>query len=217
MAVGIFGKLPARRDYVQQNVEPRLMQLVDPWLQSAVAESRSALGEAWLDHWLAAPIWRFWFGPGVAGRPVLGALMPSVDGVGRYFPLCALGGFDAVPPPEADEQADWFAAVEALLLAALAEGGTLEALLAGLAALPSPRAASAPIADAGVRATFAALREAELGGFYERATCWWVPAPGGVGPPRALLRRGLPAPAEFASMMAPEAGCRPIPALGAAS
>jgi type VI secretion system protein ImpM len=216
MAVGVFGKLPARRDYVQHRMEPELMRLIDPWLQSAVAESRRTLGDAWLDDWLRAPIWRLWFGPGLAGRPVLGALMPSVDGVGRYFPLCALGAFAAVPPPEVEEQAEWFAAVEGLLLGALAEGATYEALVAGLDALPLPRTGQAP-GDAGIRGSFAALREAVLGGFYDRVTCWWVPSPDGVVPPRALLRRGLPEPGEFASMMAPETARRLAPAAGAES
>ena len=203
-AVGLFGKLPARRDYVQHGVEPRLMRVIDPWLQSAVRESRCALGEAWLGRYLAAPIWRFWLGPGVCGTPVLGALMPSVDGIGRYFPLCLLGAFN-VPPPELDEQAEWFAAVEALMLAVLAEGGTYEALLAGLAALPLPRSTSvAPKEPASVRNAFAALRQAETGAFYDRCTCWWVPSPDGARPPRVLVRRGLPTPVEYAAMLAPD-------------
>jgi type VI secretion system protein ImpM len=220
MGVGVFGKLPARRDYVQHGLPPRLMQLIDPWLQSALAESRRALGDAWLDNWLLAPIWRFWLGPGLAGAPVLGALMPSVDGVGRYFPLCVLGTFAAAPPPELDAQEEWFAAVETLLLGVLAEGASYEALLAGLDALPAPRGARATaLGDGGVQGAFTALRAAALGDFYEHATCWWVPAPEGGGRPRALLRRGLPPPAEFASMIAaePEPGLGPAPALWAAS
>lgn len=218
-AVGVFGKLPARRDYVQHGVEPRLMQVMDPWLQSAVAESRRALGEAWLDSWLLAPIWRFWFDAGIAGKPVLGALMPSVDGVGRYFPLCALGTFGAqVPPPEFDEQADWFAAVEALLLAALAEGGSYEALLAGLDALPPPKECPASAGDcAGVCGTFATLRERALGGFYVGVSCWWLQSSDGASPPHALLRRGLPAPAEYVAMVAPDRERASSPVLGAAS
>ncbi len=37
---------------------------------------------------MSAPIWRFTLAPGLAGRyPVFGVLMPSVDRVGRQFPL----------------------------------------------------------------------------------------------------------------------------------
>ena len=57
-------------------------------LRSAYRRSERSLGQVWLDHWLRSPIWRFWLGRRIAGRTVVGALMPSVDGVGRYFPLC---------------------------------------------------------------------------------------------------------------------------------
>lgn len=214
MGVGVFGKLPARRDYVQHGAEPRLMQQIDPWLQQAVAESRDALGRDWLDIYLRAPIWRFWLGAGIAGRTVLGALMPSVDGVGRYFPLCVLGSYDAVPPPEFDEQEAWFGEVETLMLAALSEGGTYEALLAGVAELPPPRPAQVlPDGGAGLRALFAGLRVARMDEFYDRYSYWWVPSPdGGATPPRTLVSRGLPAPAEYAMMIAPDRAATPAPA-----
>ncbi len=68
----------------------------------------------------------------------------------------------------------------------------------------------------GVSATFAARRDGALGGFYTRTACWWVSAPDGACPPRALLRRGLPDPGDFAFMLAPEAGPACAAALGAA-
>jgi type VI secretion system protein ImpM len=46
------------------------------------------LGEDWLPTWNMAPIWRFALSPGCCGRDaVLGLWMPSVDRVGRQFPL----------------------------------------------------------------------------------------------------------------------------------
>src|ERR1700692_2160948 len=50
--------------------------------------SQTALGEAWLDVFLTSPLWRFALASGVVGAPVwAGLLLPSVDRVGRYFPL----------------------------------------------------------------------------------------------------------------------------------
>ena len=221
MAVGVFGKLPARRDYVQHGVDPRLMRVLDPWLQGCLAESRRALGQGWLDAWLTAPIWRFWLGRRIAGVTALGAMMPSVDGVGRYFPLCVLGAFDAVPPPDEDEQAAWFDAVEALMLAALAEGGTYEALLAGLDALPPPAPAGPRAAEqdgAGstdVPGAFSALLGG-MAGDRARASCWWVPSPDGIAPMRALVRSGLPDPADYAALIAPAPQPALAPAIGGA-
>ncbi len=223
MGVGVFGKLPARRDYVQHGVDRRLMAALDPWLQQAMQDSRRALGQGWVDAWLQAPIWRFWLGRRVAGVTALGAMMPSVDGVGRYFPLAILGTVDAdLPPPERHEQAAWFDAAEALMLDALSEGGTYEDLLAGLAALPAP-ATTAPAADevvpvgtgVDVPGLFAALRDGMINEFYDRFSCWWVPSPDdGATPPRALIRRGLPSPEEFAAMIEPDRQAALTPALG---
>ncbi|WP_164076542.1 type VI secretion system-associated protein TagF, partial [Stenotrophomonas maltophilia] len=52
----------------------------------------------WTAVFLKAPIWRFWCGSSVLGTSLIGALMPSVDGVGRYFPLTVLA-----PAPAASE------------------------------------------------------------------------------------------------------------------
>lgn len=204
MTVGVFGKLPARRDYVQHRVDARLMELLDPWLQGAVSQSREQLGDAWLDIYLKAPIWRFWFGPKITGRSVLGAIMPSVDGVGRYFPLCVAGTFDVpITPPEIHEQSQWYDAVETLMLAALADDGTYEALLEGLDTLPQPHDALVlPPDGADIKGMFATLRHAQWSELYSAFSCWWAPATGtGDTPPRAFLRRGLPSPVEYAMMI----------------
>ncbi len=215
MTVGVFGKLPARRDFVQHMVEPRLMELIDPWLQGAVAQSREQLGEGWLQTYLQAPIWRFWIGPKITGKPALGALMPSVDGVGRYFPLCIIGTFDTmVGPPEIDEQDAWFDAVEGIMLATLADDGTYEAVQTGLNSLPSPNdAVSVPVDGGGLKGMFATLRHAQMRDFYGDLSYWWVPSPDdGATPPRAFVRRGLPSPVEYAMMIGMEHGQMPVSA-----
>ena len=63
---------------------------------------------------------------------------------------------------------------------------------------------------------FAALRAGTPGELPEGLSCWWVPSPDGENAPRALVRRGLPPPSEYASLIAPEP--RPVlaPATGGA-
>jgi len=59
-------------------------------------------GEDWLDSYLTAPIWRFLLSSGVCGQmPMLGVMMPSVDRVGRYFPLTVVVELPASVPPMA--------------------------------------------------------------------------------------------------------------------
>ena len=60
----------------------------DAWLREGLAASRTALGLSWLDVYLTSPAWRFVCAAGACGpAPVIGLLAPSVDQVGRYFPL----------------------------------------------------------------------------------------------------------------------------------
>ena len=88
VAVGFYGKLPARGDFVRAGLPRDFTDPWDDWLQAAIAGSRSLMGEAWLPAFLEAPVWRFVLPPGMCGtQAVLGLMLPSVDRAGRYFPL----------------------------------------------------------------------------------------------------------------------------------
>ena len=86
MPAGLFGKLPAKRDFIA-TMAPR--RFLDAWslLQTSLAASRYTLGASWGDYYNRAPLWRFWLGPALFGEATAGRLMSSVDGVGRAFPL----------------------------------------------------------------------------------------------------------------------------------
>jgi len=85
---GFYGKLPSRGDFVRAGLPTDFVAAWDVWCQRMMAESRTALGEAWEAAWLQAPVWRFALPPGGCGDgAALGVWLPSVDGVGRYFPL----------------------------------------------------------------------------------------------------------------------------------
>lgn len=87
-AVGICGKLPARGDFVALGLPRHFVEPWHDWLQRALGESRDLLGATWLAAWLEAPVWRFALPPGLCGPdPAIGLWMPSVDRVGRHFPL----------------------------------------------------------------------------------------------------------------------------------
>ena len=84
---GFYGKLPALGDFVTRNMQRDVSRRVDQWMRDGMNHSRS-LNDAWLDAYLVAPVWCFFAGAGVWGNtPCCGLLMPSVDRVGRYFPL----------------------------------------------------------------------------------------------------------------------------------
>jgi type VI secretion system protein ImpM len=82
-----FGKLPGMGDFAQRRLAPHFQQGWDNWLQRGLQQLRSQR-EDWVVHYLEAPLWCFALGEDVLGaKPWLGILMPSVDAVGRYFPL----------------------------------------------------------------------------------------------------------------------------------
>jgi type VI secretion system protein ImpM len=86
--VGFYGKLPSRGDFVRAGLPKDFVAAWDVWCQRMMAESQTALGEKWEAAWLQAPVWRFALPPGGCGDgAALGVWLPSVDSVGRYFPL----------------------------------------------------------------------------------------------------------------------------------
>jgi type VI secretion system protein ImpM len=126
---GFTGKVPARGDFVHGGL-PR--DFTDPWhdWQSLViAGSRALMGEAWLGAFLEAPVWRFILPAGMCGpRAAVGLIMPSVDKVGRYFPLSLAALSDAGTPTEAD-WSGWLDDVEDLGRLALDEDAPPEQLM----------------------------------------------------------------------------------------
>jgi type VI secretion system protein ImpM len=86
--VGLYGKLPSHGDFLRRRTSDAFVSSWDAWLQDCMAASRASLGDRWLDVYLTSPAWRFSGEAGVCGpAPVIGLMVPSVDRVGRYFPL----------------------------------------------------------------------------------------------------------------------------------
>ena len=86
--IGIYGKLPAYGDFINRNLDSIFIHPWDEWLQHYISGSREQLGENWEEIYLTSPIWRFVLSAGVVDDRVwAGLMMPSVDKVGRYFPI----------------------------------------------------------------------------------------------------------------------------------
>jgi type VI secretion system protein ImpM len=128
-APGFFGKIPSNGDFINRRVSRSFLEPWDDWLQKAVARSREQLDKDWLDTYLTSPIWRFVLSSGVCSdQPYAGVLMPSVDKVGRYFPLTITvaipKGFNILQLPK--DVNEWFDNAEQQALTALEEPFNLE-------------------------------------------------------------------------------------------
>lgn len=129
-AFGAYGKIPALGDFFRIGAVKPFSDPWDQWLQTVLRQSRDTLGAQWGDCYMTAPIWRFKIGAGLAGAcPASGILMPSVDRVGRQFPLTLVSVCG-------DLSDDAFAQAEDLALAALDDAMTRDRLVEALAGIP---------------------------------------------------------------------------------
>lgn len=88
LTTGWYGKIPSLGDFISRRLPLDFINLWDHWLQQTITQSQIQLGDNWVNHYLVSPIWRFILMPGICGdRMWIGILMPSVDKIGRYFPL----------------------------------------------------------------------------------------------------------------------------------
>lgn len=135
---GFWGKIPARGDFVGLGLPGDFVRAWDGWMQAVLPAARAILGDAWLPAWMEAPVWHFALAPGACGPwAALGVWMPSVDRVGRHFPLVLAEIFpEAAAAPGAAAHAGLLAAAEAAGRDALAHDLTPEALAARIAGAP---------------------------------------------------------------------------------
>jgi type VI secretion system protein ImpM len=126
---GFAGKVPARGDFVHAGLPRDFIDPWDAWQSLVIAGSRELMGEAWLDAYLEAPIWRFILPSGLCGpRAAIGLIMPSVDKVGRYFPL-TFAALSEAGTPAARDWAGWLDSAEVLGRGALDEDTSPERLM----------------------------------------------------------------------------------------
>jgi len=230
MEVGLFGKLPSHGDFLRRRVDNEFIGVWDAWLQESIAVSRSELGEEWLNIYLTSPAWRFVCDSGVCGNRVYaGVMMPSVDRVGRYFPLTLMWAVpaDVTPFAVARIAGQWFDSAERLAVEALATDRLdfeefdrqLIASSAGLATaawqeqvLLNDDQAAAVLGDGaapwqlpiGASVTFGSVAEqlltARLRATHAPLVMLWTEGSSAIEP-SCLLLRGLPAPQTFASLL----------------
>ena len=121
-----------------------------PGFRPACRQAATNSAQEWQNAFLTAPVWRFWLGADISGATVAGAIMPSLDGVGRYYPLTLLVVADpshSIPPPDFDAQDPWFAAAEEFLLATLDQARSFEDISAALDAMTLPLAEASVISS----------------------------------------------------------------------
>jgi type VI secretion system protein ImpM len=119
---GYYGKIPATGDFIKYNLPRAFIEPWDDWLQTVLTFGRESMGAQWLEAYLTSPIYRFVLTPGICGESGWkGVVMPSVDRVGRYFPMTISKPIDSTANPFRHllDHQDWFAKTEDLILSIL--------------------------------------------------------------------------------------------------
>lgn len=136
---GLFGKLPQQADFVSHFLPDEFTEHWHAWLQSAMGVSREQLGESWLDYYLTSPIWRFAIMPNIiTGESIVGVVIPSVDEVGRYFPLTIAHIGHHQPWSAYLHGKEWFDSLEQTAVSALDDNMTYSQFIGYFESLACP-------------------------------------------------------------------------------
>ncbi len=228
--VGFYGKLPSHGDFVRRRVSDAFVGAWDAWLQEGIAASRWALGERWLEVYLTSPAWRFACAAGTCGpAPVIGLMVPSVDRVGRYFPLTLATELphDASLITAATAGEPFFDRAERLVIETLAAervdfdtfdeqvldlgrelacvGGTARVVLEGTAAAilegGERPAWQIPVGSSSdLAAAFEQMLSHRLSTLYDPLVLWWSEG-SSIIEPSCLVGKGLPHADSFAALL----------------
>jgi type VI secretion system protein ImpM len=216
---GWFGKVAALGDFSARRLPPEFVQRCDDWLSRGVQTSRQQLGERWLQTYLHAPLWRFAWSPGIAGPQWwMGVMMPSVDNVGRYFPLVVAHPSPCAPDSGSDQTAlqRWMDHVAHAAMRTLQPGSSVDSFEAELAQAPAWQA-SPPVGLPAVqrlvgRDRYSGGANPSLGLWLEGVatahlhqqtqgmSLWWLPD-GGHGQGSFSFGPGLPGPDHFTDLL----------------
>ena len=203
-AVGFYGKLPMRGDFLGRSLAQDFVRPWDDWLQGVLQAGQDGLQQGWLGHYLNSPIWHYVLGAGLCGpTAMVGVVIASVDTVGRYFPLTVAAPLEGGPVPAlvVPLVLDWCRNAEAVALSALEPDKGFDDFEAAVAGLAPPEVSGAEIGPAPSvtpiegEVTSALLRLAvEAGG-----SLWWTdgtPDVPGVG----LRADGMPTPQQAVAL-----------------
>ncbi len=219
-SMGFFGKLPSHGDFVSRHLPRSFTDPWDNWLQSVIANSREQLTEGWLDIYLTSPIWRFALSPGLCGdTPWSGVVMPSVDRVGRYFPLTLAMQLarDSSPMQLFTDANDWFSGAEELALSSLGDDFNIDDFDSSIQHLKPPHISAGPEALRpfstsrsawqfnltsvnGSRENMACISQALLTNQFQTYSLWWTQGSEHVSP-SLLITEGLPPISSFSGLL----------------
>ena len=153
---GWYGKLPVVGDFVTRHLDGELVKIWDVWLSEGLLALQKRHPDAWQDAYLRGPAWHFIITPGflpgaLHAMPLAGVVVPSLDRVGRYYPLTVFARLTQIPS-DRDMQSDlwtWLLRVEDAAIDAIQDDWPIEQFDAELRRIAHLPAVAAPVARSG--------------------------------------------------------------------
>jgi type VI secretion system ImpM family protein len=162
--VGWHGKLPVAGDFVTRRLHSVFVDAWDEWLSNGLAGLRERDADHWLGRYLASPPWRFVITQEFMPSPLnaatwAGVLVPSVDRVGRYYPLTLVTRLNGIPAGHLEQAGlwSWLHKLEDLAVDAMLDEWSIDQLDAESLRLGQPVAADSvqgQLDDSGPWASF---------------------------------------------------------------
>jgi len=133
--LGYYGKVPLKGDFISKDLPRSFMDPWHVWVKEALACSKNQLGEAWREYYLTTPLYQYVLSPGICGNKTwIGVMMPSLDRVGRYYPMTLSKTVPGMSNPFTlfETCKTWLDGAEKLLLSCLDEDFSVESLDIGM-------------------------------------------------------------------------------------
>ena len=218
---GFYGKIPSHGDFLSRHLPKSFIESLDAWIQSGLAHCKETLGESWLDKYLTSPVWHFALSAGICDQQAwVGVLMPSVDRVGRYFPLIIAAPHDGnvVPIESLHAYRAWFEQANGLALSTLDDGFAFEQFEAAVPSLALTPVERPPRSDVqhsvtAVNGLRYGLSEPDLlpdfyprlvtdllGELYAAHSVWWAAGSADIEG-SLLVSQGLPGQRGYSAML----------------
>ncbi|MGI0119427.1 type VI secretion system-associated protein TagF [Zooshikella sp. RANM57] len=224
LLTGFYGKFPTHGDFISRRLPREFLDHWDEWLQGAIRHSQNELGNSWLNSYLSCPVWRFLLSDGVCGEGIWhGLLIPSVDRVGRYFPLTFVSHLQHVKSPMRilAECGYWLDRLEDIAYTVLDDDFDFELMEKNIKQLGNPRLSTSAQQHAPAHSrqvsrphlmaalevervrplqAMPALAEHLLNRMFNSYSLWWTHGSEHIAP-ALLCCEGLPSLAGFTSFM----------------
>ena len=138
--IGFYGKLPSVGDFVRRQLSQAFVTRWCEWLEQMILTGKTQWGEVqWRAGYIISPAWRFVLNPDICGnKAVVGIFAPSIDRVGRCYPLTLAVQFEStLPLSEVLLQGEaWFEALEKVASTSIKQTLSIEEFEALLKAVP---------------------------------------------------------------------------------